>query len=386
MSYMSNMHYPPREKVNYLTENLNTKAYNYPNHRFNNLYSHLLDYNVIKYSYDLVKRKNGCSGIDRMSFGDIERDGLNKFINSILHDLHRRRYNPSPNRTVLIPKGESMFRKLSIPTIRDRVVQKGISFLLNPIFEPSFHDFVFGYRPKLSPTDAVYRVKDYLQADLTSVFDVDLEKCFDSLNQDLVLNTLYKRVSDKDLIILINRFLNTPTNINGVIEKSTGIPQGGVTSPLFSNLALHHLDDFFFHNKPKNLIAGMVRYADDFLIMTENENNALYQIITDYIEEMGLKLNPKKTSINNMRMGLPLNYLGYSIRVKRVKPLELAIKPREKNIVRMKATIVELLKDSDSAYKEIEHRLTSFESYYSASTCPEIFDDLRNYAFKAIKA
>ncbi len=375
-------HYAPRRMVHDLSERLNTASHNYPDRKFNNLYLHMLDYNVLKYSYILVKSKNGCSGIDRISFEDIERDGLDAFINRILEDLIERRYKPSPTRSALIPKGNGEFRKLSIPTIRDRVVQRCITFLLNPIYESTFHDFSYGYRPKLSPIDAVYRVIDYLHAGLTTVFDADLEKCFDFLNRDLVLSTLYKRISDQDLIILIKRFLNTPTIINGVIEQSSGIPQGGVTSPLFSNLALHHFDDFFYTNKPDNLIAGMVRYADDFLIMTENENEALYQIIADYIEKIGLKLNTAKTSVNNMRMGEPLNYLGYSIRVKSVKPLDLAIKPRQKNINKMKTTIDELIKDS--AYKEIEHRLTCFESYYSASNCPQVFDDLKEYAFKGI--
>ncbi len=123
----------------------------------------------------------------------------------------------------------------------------------------------------------------------------------------------------------------------------------------------------------------MVRYADDFLIMTDNENKVLYQIITDYLEEMGLKLSPSKTHAYNMRIGKPLNYLGYSIRIKKVRPLELVIKPRQKNIDRIRATIDEFIKDS--AYKDIDHRLTCFESYYSASNCPEIFDGLREYAF-----
>jgi RNA-directed DNA polymerase len=378
---MPDDNYEPRRMVHDLGEKLNTLAYNYPHRRFSNLYTLMLNCDVIKYAYILVKSKKGCPGIDGISFKDIERDGLDRFINSIFDDLRKRSYSPSPNRVAMIPKGSGMLRKLSIPTIRDRIVQRAVTFLLNPIFEPVFHDYSYGYRPKISPVDAVYRVIDCIIGGLTTVFDADLEKCFDSLNGELVLNTLYKRVADEDLIALIKRFLATPTINNGVIENASGIPQGGVTSPLFSNLALHHLDDYFFHNRPPESL--MVRYADDFLIMTKNENRALYQMIADHLNEMGLKLNPTKTSVINLRMGEPLNYLGYSIRVKRVMPLELAIKPRQKNIDRMKATIEEL---DPNSHNSIDQRLTSFEAYYSASNCPEIFEDLRKYAYKVREA
>jgi len=374
---MQDDHYLPRKTVHDLGEKLNTLSYNYPKRRFKNLYPRIVNSDVLKYAYILVKSKQGSPGIDKISFDDIERDGLDSFINNILDDLRKRRYSPSPNRVALIPKGEGNYRKLSIPTIRDRVVQRAVTFLLNPIFEPVFHDYSYGYRPKISQSDAISSIVTYLKAGFTTVFDADIEKCFDSLNGELVLITLYKKVADEDLIALIKSFLATPTIDGEAMENASGIPQGGVTSPLFSNLALHHLDDFFFHNKPSK--SGMVRYADDFLIMTKSENKALYQIIADHLSDMGLKLNPTKTSVKYLRMGEPLNYLGYSIRIKRVRPLELVIKPRKKNIDKIKATIDMLLETSN--YKEIVERLTSFQSYYSECNCPSVFEDLNQYAF-----
>lgn len=368
-------HYYARGFVHEFKEKLHSLSFSYPDYKFNDLYKYLLDYRTIQYAYHLVKRKKGSAGIDQQSFSDINEREL---ILGILRDLHSRKYRPNYNLVIRKVEDGGKTRKLSIPTIRDRTLQKAITFLLNAIFEPLFHKCSFAYRPKITPQDAVHCIRENLEKGWTTVFDADIENCFDSLNHDLVLDTLHKKVTDRDLLRIISKILNTPSYEKGQVQKPHGLSQGGVTSPLFSNLAMHHLDDFFHQNHFYE-VADLVRYSDDFIIMSNHKwSQELFDTICDYLQnEMRLRLNQRKTKTINMRLGQPLKFLGYLVRVERVKPLEIAIQPKRKNIERLKSKISELLEEGN--YKEIRSQLTSFYSYHSVCNKPEVFADINKH-------
>lgn len=369
-------YYYARDFVHEFSEKLHSYSYNNPSYKFDDLYKYLLDYRTIWYAYHEVKSNKGSPGIDGQSFSDINE---REFILGILRDLHRRKYRPNFNLVVRVDKGNGKTRILKIPTIRDRTLQKAITFILNKIFEPVFHKCSFAYRPKITQNDAIYSIRDNIKDGRTTVFDADIEKCFDSLNHSLVLDTLYKKITDRDLLRIIYRILETPSFEKGQVQKPYGLSQGGVTSPLLSNLALHHLDDYF-HQKQFYEVAGLVRYSDDFVVMADHRwSQKIFDDITNYLQnEMGLRLNQEKTKTLNMRIGTPLNFLGYTIRIERVQPLQMVIQPKHKNIDRIKSSITELLEEAN--HKKIHSQLASFYSYYSACNKPEIFEDINNHA------
>lgn len=298
-----------RDRVQELQRKLYLKAKSQPNFRFYALYDRIYRTDVLQKSWQKIKTNHGSAGIDNKTIEDIEEEGVDNFLKNIQQELRTKEYRPSPAKRVYIPKADGRQRPLSIPTVKDRVVQMAVKLIIEPIFEAGFEDNSYGYRPKRSAQEAVLEVRKYLNYGLTNVIDADLEDCFGSIPHRELLDMISRRIVDGKALWLIKLFLKA-----GVMEEretktdDRGTPQGGVISPLLANIYLDQMDKGW---KSLNRYARLIRYADDLVIVTRyNIGKAVIQlqILTDKLK---LKLNQKKTRVVNIEEE-SFDFLGYS--------------------------------------------------------------------------
>ena len=284
------------------------------------LYGKLCEGNTLKEAYQRVKHNYSKGvGVDDESFEDIEKKGENIFLADIQQDLLNRTYKSKAVRQVLIPKEKKgSFRKLGIPTIADRVVQMGVKMLIEPLWEADFCTTSYGFRPKRGAQEAIKQVKQNIYDGHQFVYDADLSNYFDSIPHSKLFALLKERLVDKSILSLIQQWLMAPIKLpNGKLIASTeGSPQGGVISPLLSNIYLHAFDRIV--NNPKGKFAKanirIVRYADDFLLMGKwYFSKEIRSYINRIMENMGLSLNKEKTKLLHSSKS-SLHFLGFEFR------------------------------------------------------------------------
>ena len=298
------------EKSRELQRKLYLAAKRNRNRRFHALYDRIYRPDILWRAWCEVKKNGGAGGIDRLSFEEIENEGLEEFLCSIRKELQEKTYKPKPVLRVNIPKPDGSERPLGIPTIRDRVIQQACKIVIEPIFEANFQDNSFGFRPKRSAIDAVLKVENLLVRNWW-VIDMDIKKYFDSIDHNILLQLLKRRISDKRILKLIKLWLKAGVVIDGKYESTNvGSPQGGVISPLLSNIYLH-VFDMYWNTHCKHL-GKLVRYADDCVIMCRYESEAkeALHVASSFLRKLKLTLHPKKTCFVRMdREGF--DFLGF---------------------------------------------------------------------------
>src|SRR5262245_8266922 len=227
--------------------------------RFGGLYVHVCKMETLHEAYLLAKKNNGAPGIDGVTFEAIETSGVEAFLLQVRDELAARTYRPMRNRRQEIPKDGGKVRVLGIPCIRDRVVQGASKLILGPIFEADFQPGSFGYRPGRTAHEAVQRVAEAIVKRKTRIIDIDLRAYFDNVRHDLLLQKVAERVSDADVLHLLEMILKA--------SGKKGVPQGGVISPLLSNLYLNEVDKMLEKAKEttgngKYTYVEYARYAD----------------------------------------------------------------------------------------------------------------------------
>lgn len=241
------------EKIRTLQRKLYCKAKQEPACRFHALYDKIYRADILSHAYNLVRANKGSAGIDGVTFEAIEDgEGVTAFLTELTEALRNKTYQPAPVKRVMIPKKDGKQRPLGIPTIRDRVAQMAVKIIIEPIFEADFCKTSYGFRPKKSAHDAVDDVTYALNTGHTEVIDADLSKYFNTIPHANLMVVVAERICDGAILHLIQMWLKAPVmevdkdgkkrNIGGGKGSRKGTPQGGVISPLLSNIYLHILD------------------------------------------------------------------------------------------------------------------------------------------------
>ncbi len=301
-----------------LRREIYVKAKAEKNWRFWGLYTHVCKMETVQQAYKMAKANNGAPGLDGVTFADIEKAGVEPFLESIQDELVRGTYRPARNRKKEIPKGNGKVRVLGIPNIRDRVVQGAMKLILEPIFEADFQDGSYGYRPKRTAHAAVDRVGYAIVCRKTRIIDVDLKAYFDTVRHDLLLKKVAQRVQDETVLRLLKQILKA--------SGKRGVPQGGVISPLLANLYLNEVDKMLEKAKAVTRYNGYTkieyaRFADDLVILVNwhSKSDGLvekaYQRLLEELAKLDLQLNVEKTRIVDLSKGESFGFLGFDFRV-----------------------------------------------------------------------
>lgn len=276
------------------------------------LLENILDRDNLNRAYKRVKRNHGAPGIDAMTVEEA-LSWLREHKGELLQSIREGKYNPSPVRRKVIPKPEgSGERKLGIPTVIDRVIQQAITQKLQNIWEPEFSPSSYGYRPKRSAQQAIGKVKEYAQEGYTYAVSIDLSKYFDTLNHELLMELLRRRIQDKRVLALVKKYLKSGVLENGVVCKTEeGSPQGGPLSPLLANIYLNEFD-----REMEGRGVKMVRYADDTVVLAKSRRAAerLLESSRRYLEgKLKLKMNMDKSKVSSIFAVKKFKFLGFCL-------------------------------------------------------------------------
>src|SRR6266849_3242859 len=300
-----------------LRRRLYVKAKAEPSWRFWGLYVHVCKRETLQEAYLLAKANDGAPGIDGVTFAAVEAGGVETFLDQLRKELVERTYRPQRARKVEIPKAGGKMRQLSIPSIRERVVQGALKLILEPIFEADFQPGSFGYRPKRTPHQAVRRVAQAIVEEKTRIIDIDLRAYFDNVQHFLLLEKVARRVQDDEVMHLLKMMLKATG------EK--GVPQGGVISPLLSNLYLTEVDRMLEKaiattRRGQYTNVQYARFADDLVILVDSHprhdwlGKAVEKRLREELVKLRVEINEDKSRMVDLSKGEKFSFLGFEFR------------------------------------------------------------------------
>ncbi|WP_339289573.1 group II intron reverse transcriptase/maturase [Ureibacillus sp. FSL K6-0786] len=299
-----------------------------------------------------VEQNKGSHGVDMTPVQNLRQHIVENWL-SIKEATLKGTYEPMPVRRVEIPKPDGGVRLLGIPTVTDRLIQQAIAQVLSKVYDPTFSENSYGFRPNRSAHDAVRKAKEYIRDGHRWVVDMDLEKFFDKVNHDRLMGTLAKRIQDKPLLKLIRKYLQSGVMINGVVSSTLeGTPQGGPLSPLLSNIVLDELDKELERRGHK-----FVRYADDCNIYVKSKRAGLRTMasIQRFIEgKLRLKVNEKKSAVDRP---WKRKFLGFSYTYHKEPKVRIA----KESLKRMKNKVREIT--SRKMPYPMEYRIQKLNQY-----------------------
>ena len=301
-----------------LRRSLYVKAKAEPLWRFWGLYVHVCKKETLWEAYQMARSNNGAPGIDGVTFQAIEEGGVEGFLGQIRTELVTNTYRPMPARKKGIPKdGGKKLRILSIPAIRDRVVQGALKLILEPIFEADFQAGSYGYRPKRTAHEAVARVARAIVEEKTRIVDLDLTAYFDNVQHSLLLEKVARRIHDDAVMHLLKMMLKA--------TGKKGVPQGGVISPLLSNLYLNEVDRMLEKaveatRRGKSTKVQYARFADDLVILIDAERQsdwlatAINKRLREEFAKLHVAINEDKSRMVDLKKGESFTFLGFEFR------------------------------------------------------------------------
>jgi RNA-directed DNA polymerase len=304
------------EKIRDLQRALYMRAKKEPKFRFYALYDKVYRVDMLEHAYRLARANGGAPGPDGVTFAQIEQVGLTAMLEELHDALKTKTYRPGPVRRVYIPKLSGAERALGIPNIRDRVVQTAAKLVLEPIFEADFDPDSYGFRPKRDAHQALDAIQEALEHGLYWIIDADLSSYFDTIPHDRLMKAVAERVVDGAMLALVKMFLEAPIvdeRDGGRPRRNPrGTPQGGTMSPLLANIYLNLLDRNFRRREaaePNH--ARLVRYADDFVVLSSEPPERWVRWIESVMHRLGLTLNTEKTEVKQMVGKASFNFLSH---------------------------------------------------------------------------
>jgi RNA-directed DNA polymerase len=346
-------------------------------------------------AYELAKVNDGAPGVDGVTFAAIEAQGVDAFLEQIRDDLVQRTYKPLPARRQEIPKDAGKVRVLSIPAIRDRVVQGALKLILEPIFEADFQPGSFGYRPKKTAHEAVDRVAQAIVRRKTRVLDFDLRSYFDNIRHDRLLAKVAQRVDDDDVMHLLKIMLKA----NG----RRGVPQGGVVSPLLSNIYLNEVDRMLERAKEatrygKYTGIEYARFADDLVILIDAHPRhdwllpAVEKRLREELAALQVEINEEKSRIVDLGRGESFGFLGFDFR--RVRSRRGVWRAQYTPKLKKRTALLRKLKEvfrryrsqpTDRVIQLINPVLRGWVNYFAVGHSSECFSFIKDWVEKKVR-
>jgi len=313
----------PRDKVRELRRRLWAAAKRHPGRRFHALYDRIFRRDVLKEAWRLVKKNRGSAGVDAQTLAEVEELGVDRFLEAIADDLKAGTYRPSAVMRRYIPKADGKKRPLGIPTVRDRVVQMAAKLVLEPIFEADFRPCSYGFRPRRSATQALERLRVLGAQGYNHVLDADIRDYFGSIDHERLMKLVEMRISDRRVLKLVRQWLEAGVMEDGqVTAMLSGTPQGGVISPLLSNIYLGVLDKLWQRRHAH--LGELVRYCDDFVILcrTRKASEEAEARVREILRRLKLELHPEKTRRVELSWGRQgFDFLGCHLRKRLSGPI-----------------------------------------------------------------
>jgi group II intron reverse transcriptase/maturase len=388
----------PLDKVRALQHTLYRAAKANPGRRFHTLMDKILRRDVLWRAWVAVRRNDGAPGIDRTTLAAVEEYGVTRLLDEVAAELREGRYRPLPARRVFIPKpGTNEQRSLSIPAVRDRIVQAAVKIVLEPVFEADFLPASFGFRPKLGQHDALQVVIDEAWRGRRWVVETDIANCFEAIPKDRLMQAVEERVTDQSVLKLLRVILRAGVMDEGVVRHSVnGTPQGGVISPLMCNVYLHRLD----REWDSRAHGVLVRFADDVLVMCKSRQQAEAALaqLRELLAELGLAPKEAKTRIVHLAEDSPgFDFLGFGHRWVRSRGVRgkrgvwfLARWPSDKAMRRARDRIRELtarsrlLLNVEEVVEDINMFLRGWAAYFRYGHSTIRFDKIRDYTVQRL--
>src|SRR6266571_2447933 len=364
-----------------------------PGRRFHALYDKVSRSDVLWRAWVVVRANNGAPGIDKITLVAVEEYGVSRLLDELAAELRERRYRPLPARRVFIPKpGTTEQRPLSIPAVRDRIVQAALKIVLEPVFEAGFLPVSFGFRPRRSAHDALQVLIDECWRGRRWVVETDIASCFSAIPHDQLMQAVEERICDQPVLKLLRVMLRAGVMEDGQVRRPvTGTPQGGVISPVMCNVYLHRADREWDERD-----GVLVRYADDAVVMCWSRSQAerALERLTALLAGLGLEPKAAKTRIVHLEAGGEgFDFLGFHHRLVRSRGLNgkkpvtfLARWPADKAMQHARDRLRELTRRSRLRLpvkwivEDMNRFLRGWAAYFRFGNSAARFCKIRNYA------